>query len=72
MKSFTLSGEVLALLGTIAGSLQRALSDEQQRDAAVIAFLITASGVTLLGIGAAFWGLIGGVIAHLIFSLAKR
>ncbi len=62
----------LALLGTIAGSLQRALSDEQQRDAAVIAFLITASGVTLLGIGAAFWGLIGGVIAHLIFSLAKR
>lgn len=46
----------LALLGTIAGSLQRALSDEQQRDAAVIAFLITASGVTLLGIGAAFWG----------------
>lgn len=62
----------LALLGTIAGSLQRALSDETQRDAAVIAFLITASGVTLLGVGAAFWGLIGGVIAHLVFTLAKR
>lgn len=62
----------LALLGTIAGSLQRALSDEKQRDAAVITFLITASGVTLLGVGAAFWGLIGGVIAHLVFSLAKR
>ncbi|MFK8258359.1 benzoate/H(+) symporter BenE family transporter [Erwinia sp. AnSW2-5] len=62
----------LALLGTIAGSLQRALSDEKQRDAAVITFLITASGVTLLGVGAAFWGLIGGVIAHLVFSLTKR
>lgn len=62
----------LALLGTIAGSLQRALSDEKQRDAAVIAFLITASGLTLLGVGAAFWGLIGGVIAHLVFTLAKR
>ncbi|BCQ34355.1 membrane protein [Erwinia rhapontici] len=62
----------LALLGTIAGSLQRALSDEKQRDAAVIAFLITASGLTLLGVGAAFWGLVGGVIAHLVFSLAKR
>lgn len=62
----------LALLGTIAGSLQRALSDEKQRDAAVITFLITASGVTLLGVGAAFWGLIGGVIAHLVFSSGKR
>lgn len=62
----------LALLGTIAGSLQRALSDEKQRDAAVITFLITASGVTLVGIGSAFWGLCGGVIAHLIFSLPKR
>ncbi|KYP84427.1 hypothetical protein WB66_11995, partial [bacteria symbiont BFo1 of Frankliniella occidentalis] len=62
----------LALLGTLAASLQRALSDEKQRDAAAIAFLITASGVTLLGVGAAFWGLIGGVIAHLILTQAKR
>ena len=62
----------LALLGTIANSLQRALNDEKQREAAVITFLITASGVTLLGVGSAFWGLCGGVIAHLIFSLPKR
>jgi len=62
----------LALLGTLAASLQRVLSDEKQRDAAAIAFLITASGVTLLGVGAAFWGLIGGVIAHLILTQAKR
>ena len=59
----------LALLGTIAGSLQRALATEKQREAAVITFLITASGVSLLGVGAAFWGLLGGALAHLIFSL---
>lgn len=62
----------LALLGTIAGSLQRALADEKQREAAVIAFLITASGLSLLGVGAAFWGLVGGVITHLILSLPKK
>ncbi|WP_158783035.1 benzoate/H(+) symporter BenE family transporter [Pantoea sp. BAV 3049] len=62
----------LALLGTIAGSLQRALVDEKQREAAVITFLITASGLTLLGVGAAFWGLAGGVITHVILSLPRR
>ncbi|CAI1800185.1 benzoate/H(+) symporter BenE family transporter [Serratia marcescens] len=62
----------LALLGTIGGSLQRALHDEKQRDAALIAFLITASGVTLLGIGSAFWGIVGGAIAHLLLSLPRR
>ncbi|HIF6633345.1 TPA: benzoate/H(+) symporter BenE family transporter, partial [Serratia marcescens] len=62
----------LALLGTIGGSLQRALHDEKQRDAALIAFLITASGVTLLGIGSAFWGIVGGAIAHLLLSLPQR
>ncbi|MFG1172943.1 benzoate/H(+) symporter BenE family transporter [Erwiniaceae bacterium CAU 1747] len=62
----------LALLGALAGSLQRALSDEKQREAAAIAFLITASGVTLMGVGSAFWGLCGGVLAHLIFSLPER
>ncbi|WP_025118913.1 MULTISPECIES: benzoate/H(+) symporter BenE family transporter [unclassified Serratia (in: enterobacteria)] len=62
----------LALLGTIAGSLQRALQDDKQRDAAVITFLITASGLTLLNVGAAFWGLIGGVLAYAIFSLPQH
>jgi len=62
----------LALLGTIAGSLYRALENEKQRDAAIITFLITASGVTLLGVGSAFWGLAGGVITHLILSIPAR
>jgi len=62
----------LALLGTIAGSLQRALVEESHRDAAIITFLITASGVTLLGVGSAFWGLVGGVIAHWVLTFGKQ
>lgn len=62
----------LALLGTIAGSLQRALAEESHRDAAIITFLITASGVTLLGVGSAFWGLVGGVIAHWALTFGKQ
>ncbi|MEG3113229.1 MULTISPECIES: benzoate/H(+) symporter BenE family transporter [unclassified Pantoea] len=58
----------LALLATLGGSLQRALEHSSERDSALITFLITASGVSLLGIGAAFWGLVGGVAAHLLLS----
>jgi benzoate membrane transport protein len=56
----------LALLATLGGSLHRALDLPAERDSALITFLITASGVSLLGIGPAFWGLVGGVIAHLL------
>ena len=50
----------LALLGTIGSSLSQALREETQREAALVTFLVTASGLTLAGIGAAFWGLIAG------------
>lgn len=52
----------LALLGTIGNGLAAALLGERQRDAALITFLVTASGVTLLSIGSAFWGLVAGVL----------
>lgn len=54
----------LALLGTIAGSLAGALSDERGRDAAIVTFLCTASGLALFGIGSAFWGLLLGMLVH--------
>lgn len=56
----------LALLGTIGNGLAAALGDESSREPALITFLITASGITLGGIGAAFWGLVGGVLALLV------
>lgn len=46
----------VALLGTIGSSLSGALHDERERDAAVITFLVTASGLTLSVIGSAFGG----------------
>jgi len=56
----------LALLGTIGNGLASALGQESQREPALITFLVTASGVSLLGIGSAFWGLVAGVLALLV------
>ncbi len=56
----------LALLGTLGASLAGATSAAEGREAAVVAFLVAASGVTVLGIGAAFWGLVAGLVTHLV------
>ncbi|NIF32010.1 benzoate/H(+) symporter BenE family transporter [Enterobacter sp. Cy-643] len=66
----TLAG--LALLGTIAGSLHQALNHERDRDAAIVTFLVTASGVNLLGVSSAFWGVIAGGICYTALSRLKR
>lgn len=52
----------LALLGTIAQSLAGALAVERERDAAIVSFLVTASGISLFGVGSAFWGLAFGLV----------
>lgn len=62
----------LALLTTIGGSLHNALHDARQRDAALVTFLITASGVSLLGVGAAFWGLVGGLLTQGMLGATRR
>jgi len=59
----------LALLGTIAGGLAAALKEEKHRDAAILTFLVTLSGVSLLGIGSAFWGVVAGSAALLVARL---
>jgi len=53
----------LALLGTIGSGLSTALADEGQREAALLTFLVTVSGVVIAGIGSAFWGLVAGAFA---------
>jgi benzoate membrane transport protein len=53
----------LALLGTIGNGLAAALKDDDTREAALITFVMTASGVTLWSIGSAFWGLVAGLLA---------
>ncbi|MFC7377822.1 benzoate/H(+) symporter BenE family transporter [Brevundimonas sp. GCM10030266] len=53
----------LALIGPLTGALQGAMAQPDHREAAVIAFAATASGVALFGIGSAFWGLLAGFVA---------
>lgn len=56
----------LALLGTIGGALHTAVQDERNREAALITFLVTLSGVVIAGVGSAFWGVVAGVLALLV------
>lgn len=60
----------IALLGTIGNSLATALREEGEREPALVTFLVTASGLTLGGIGSAFWGLVAGALTLLV--LRKR
>lgn len=62
----------LALLGTIGNGLAAALKEGATRDAAVITFIATASGVTLFSIGSAFWGLVAGLLALAVRGWRRR
>ena len=53
----------IALLGSIGGGLHAALADDRHREAALITFLVTLSGVVIAGVGSAFWGVVAGVLA---------
>ncbi len=53
----------LALLGTIGNGLAAALRDEPHREAALVTFLVTLSGVVIAGVGSAFWGVVAGSFA---------
>ncbi|MEO0433003.1 MAG: benzoate/H(+) symporter BenE family transporter [Cyanobacteria bacterium J06656_5] len=59
----------LALLGTIGKGLVTALAQEKEREPALITFLVTASGVSLFGIGSAFWGILAGGLATVAFRV---
>jgi len=56
----------IALLGTIGNSLAAALREDAEREPALVTFLVTASGLSLAGIGSAFWGLLAGVVTLLV------
>jgi len=62
----------LALLGTIGSGLAAALRDERYREAALITFLVTLSGVTLMGVGSAFWGLVAGTLTLFVENFRSR
>jgi benzoate membrane transport protein len=62
----------LALLGTIGNGLAAAVKDESHREAALITFLVTLSGVVIAGIGSAFWGVVVGSLTLLVQQYGSR
>jgi benzoate membrane transport protein len=62
----------IALLGSIGGGLHAALREDAHREAALITFLVTLSGLTLWGVGSAFWGVVAGAIALLVQQYGIR
>lgn len=62
----------LALFGTIGNGLATAMGSEKEREPALATFLVTASGVSLFGIGSAFWGLVAGVMAMVVLHAGRR
>ena len=50
----------LGLLGALVGAVTTAWSDERSRTPAAVTLLVAASGVTVLGLGAAPLGLLAG------------
>ncbi|MGE8286887.1 MAG: benzoate/H(+) symporter BenE family transporter [Stenotrophomonas sp.] len=62
----------IALLGTIGNSLAVAMREEVEREPALVTFLVTASGLSMAGIGSAFWGLVAGVLCLLLLRTPAR
>lgn len=62
----------LALLGPLAASLKTAMEDENDREAAIVTFVVAASGLTIAGIGGAFWGLIAGAVILGLKRLGRK
>ena len=62
----------LAVLGALLAGLTNALEAPEHRISAILTFLVVASGVSVVGIGSAFWGLLVGGIVMLWLSWKRR
>ncbi|SDC15575.1 benzoate membrane transport protein [Cupriavidus sp. YR651] len=62
-KALVVAVAAFALLGSIANGLTVAMQTPAERESALLTFMITASGMTLAGVGSAFWGVVGGMLA---------
>lgn len=62
----------IALLSTIGMNLKSAMADDTNREAALVTFLVTASGVSFLGIASAFWGILFGAICLLVATMKLK
>ena len=62
----------LALFGAFGSSVQQAIDDPGERVPAVVTFLVAASGVSLLGVSAAFWALVAGLVVRAVLHAGRR
>lgn len=62
----------LALFGAFGSSVQQAIDDPGERIPAVVTFLVAASGIALLGVSAAFWALVAGLVVRTVLHVGKR
>jgi len=62
----------VALFGAFGGAAQQAMADADERIPAVVTFLVAASGVALLGVSAAFWALVAGLLVRTVLRLGRR
>ncbi len=67
-KELVLSIAALALFGSIINGLTIAMSETKEREAALVTFMVTASGMTLFSVGSAFWGIVAGVLTLMILN----
>ena len=71
-KELVLSIAALALFGSIMNGLSIAMGEAREREAALVTFMVTASGMTLFSIGSAFWGIVAGVLTLMILNVKSR
>lgn len=62
----------VALLGTIAANLAQVSAESPLRDAAMLTFLVTASGLSFWGIASPFWGLVAGVVTLVLLNWRRE
>jgi benzoate membrane transport protein len=62
----------LALIPAFGSAIMAAVQDESERIPALTTFLVTASGLALVGVGSAFWGLLAGVLVHVVYKVGRE
>lgn len=62
----------IALIPALTGAIDHMLVEKSERDAAIVTFLATGSGLSLFGLGAAFWGLLAGFVALAVKAMLAR
>lgn len=62
----------LALFAAFGSAVQQAIDDPNERIPAVVTFLVAASGIAVLGVSAAFWALVTGLLVRTVLHTRRR